>query len=212
MRWHSSLYKKAANLRNGPFYPTAIGLFIPAQGWPFLPDPNNGNVSLFKSIFGFGEQAVLWKHQLVLRKAEYYTNTNSKLISLFYRIRLNCLQNKYAIHIPLNTCGRGLKLMHVGPVLVSTNAIVGQDCVLHMNVGIVAGGNNGFAPQLGDNIVVGYGAVILGNTHIASGVAIGANAVVNKDVIEENIAVAGVPAKKISNNGRNTWANGADRR
>ena len=44
MRWHSSLYKKAANLRNGPFYPTAIGLFIPAPGWPFLPDPNNGDL------------------------------------------------------------------------------------------------------------------------------------------------------------------------
>ena len=71
------------------------------------------------------------------------------------------------------------------------------------------GGNNGYAPVLGDNIVVGYGAVILGNTHVANGVAIGANAVVNKDVLEENIAVAGVPARKISNNGRNTWANGA---
>ena len=98
--------------------------------------------------------------------------------------------------------------MHVGPVLLNTNTVLGKDCVIHMNVGIVGGGNNGYAPVLGDNIVVGYGAVVLGNTHVANGVAIGANAVVNKDVIEENIAVAGVPARKISNNGRNTWANG----
>ncbi len=30
-------------------------------------------------------------------------------------------------------------------------------------------------------------------------------AVVNKDVLESNIAVAGVPPRKISNNGRKTW-------
>ena len=169
-----------------------------------------GNVSIIKGLFGLGEQAVLWKHQVLLRKAEYYTNTGNKILALYYRIRLTRLQNKHAIHIPLNTCGRGLKLMHVGPVLLNTNTILGKDCVIHMNVGIVGGGNNCYAPVLGDNIVVGYGAVILGNTHVANGVAIGANAVVNKDVLEENIAVAGVPAKKISNNGRGSWANGAN--
>lgn len=177
--------------------------------WLAYEHSRYGNVKGIKVLLGLGEQAVLWKHQVLLRKAEYYTNTNNRVLALIYRVRLNKMQNKYAIHIPLNTCGRGLKLMHVGPVLMNTNTIVGKDCVFHMNVGIVAGGNNGFAPVLGDNIVVGYGSVVLGNTHIANGVTIGANAVVNKDVLEENIAVAGVPAKKISNNGRTTWANGS---
>ncbi len=36
------------------------------------------------------------------------------------------------------------------------------------------------APKLGDGVVIGFGA----------------NAVITKDVLEENIAVAGVPAKK----------------
>lgn len=53
--------------------------------------------------------------------------------------------------------------------------------------------------------MVGVGAIILGDVTIADGVAIGANAVVNKSVTEENIAVAGVSAKKISNNGRAEW-------
>ena len=56
-------------------------------------------------------------------------------------------------------------------------------------------------------MIVGFGAVILGNTHIADSVAIGANAVVNKDVTEEDIAVAGVPARKVSDRGRSAWAN-----
>lgn len=95
-----------------------------------------GNVSIIKVLFGLGEQAVLWKHQVLLRKAEYYTNTGNKILALYYRIRLTRLQNKHAIHIPLNTCGRGLKLMHVGPVLLNTNTILGKDCVIHMNVGV----------------------------------------------------------------------------
>jgi len=37
---------------------------------------------------------------------------------------------------------------------------------------------------------------------IADGIVIGANSVVNKSFTEENITIAGVPAKKINNKGR----------
>lgn len=43
---------------------------------------------------------------------------------------------------------------------------------------------------------------------VADNVAIGANAVVCTDIVEENIAVAGVPAKKISSHGRLEWNKG----
>ena len=165
-----------------------------------------GNVSGLRLFCGLGEQAILWKHQKLLRKAEYYTNANKKLLSLLFRIRLNKVQTKYAMHVPLNCCGKGFKIMHVGPILINEKAIIGHDCVVHMNVAIVAGGTDDYAPVLGNNIVVGYGAVILGNTMIADGVAIGANAVVNRDVLEQGIAVAGVPSKKISEHGRSYWA------
>ena len=95
--------------------------------------------------------------------------------------------------------------MHLGPILINRNAVVGEDCSLHMNTGLVAGGTNHGVPTLEKGVVVGIGAIVLGDVHIADDVAIGANAVVNKDVAEENIAVAGVPAKKISNNGRKEW-------
>ena len=165
-----------------------------------------GNIKGLRLLFGLGEQAILWKHQTLLRKAEYYTNNNKTLMSLFYRTRLNKMQTKYALHIPLNCCGKGFKIMHVGPLLINEKAIIGCDCVAHMNVAIVAGGTDDYAPVLGNNIVVGYGAVILGHTTIADGVAVGTNAVVNRDVLEPGIAVAGVPAKKISNHGRSYWA------
>lgn len=41
----------------------------------------------------------------------------------------------------------------------------------------------------------------MGGITIVDSVAIGANAVVNKDILEPDIAVGGVPARKISNNG-----------
>lgn len=53
---------------------------------------------------------------------------------------------------------------------------------------------------------------MLGDVRLADNIAVGANAVVNKSFDEENIAIAGVPAKKISNNGRKVWAGIEERR
>ena len=95
--------------------------------------------------------------------------------------------------------------MHVGSILVNHNSRIGKDCSLHINTSIVASGHGSSSPKLGDGIVVGVGAAILGNIELADNIAVGANAVVNKNFLEENIAIAGVPAKKISDNGRLTW-------
>lgn len=163
-----------------------------------------GKGGLFRMLSG-SEGQVLRKHQILLRKTEYYTNTKNKILALFYKMRLYRVQNKYALHIPLNCCGKGLRIMHVGPILINGNSVLGENCALHINTAIVADGLDGSVPTLEDGVVVGVGAVILGGIRVAKNVAIGANAVVNRDVIEENIAVAGVPAKKISNNGRLAW-------
>lgn len=90
--------------------------------------------------------------------------------------------------------------MHLGPILTNGNVKIGKDCALHINTSFVAQGASSGAPQLGD----GVGSVVLG-VYVANNVAIGANALVNKNVEEENIAIAGVPARKVSNNGRLGW-------
>jgi len=154
----------------------------------------------------FFEGQVVVRHQILLRKAELYCNTGHKLLGMIYRMRLSRLQTRYGgMTIPLNVFDKGLYVLHVGPRNINGNAVVGKNCALHTNVGLVAGGHNSGAPSLGDNVVIGTGAVVLGDVSIADGIAIGANAVVNKDFTEKNIAIAGVPAKKISNNGSSTW-------
>lgn len=151
------------------------------------------------------EGAILKKHQILLRKTEYHLNVGHKFRYLFYRLRLLRLQSKYSLHLPINCFAKGLHLMHVGPILVNGNASIGEFCSIHIGTGIVAGGPDDCAPVLGAHVIVGVGAKIVGNVHIADGIAIGANAVVTRDFLEPNITIAGVPAKKISNNGSKTW-------
>lgn len=61
----------------------------------------------------------------------------------------------------------------------------------------------GGVPTIGNNVYLGSGCKVIGAVKVADNVAVGANAVVTKDVLEEGIAVAGIPAKKVSNN--NSW-------
>ena len=110
-----------------------------------------------------------------------------------------------ALNIDCNVCGKGLKIMHLGPILTNGRAHIGENVKLHVNTHIVAGGSNDDVPIIGNNVVIGVGAVVLGRSIIADGIAIGANAVVNKSFQQPNITIAGVPAKKISDKGRDSW-------
>ena len=162
-------------------------------------------VGFFNRLFSITEMAILRKHQILLRKTEFYYNTNHHILYHIYRIRLFRIQNKYLMRIPINTCGKGLYLPHLGSRLINGSAKLGRDCILHVNTCIVAGGIGNGVPSIGNNVALGVGAVVLGDIHVADGVAIGANAVVNRSVEENNITVAGVPAKKISNHSREDW-------
>jgi serine O-acetyltransferase len=164
----------------------------------------SGIRGLLRYLVG-NENAVIWHFQRRMRITEYYFNTNKRFLYFQSLFRFNHLRNKYSLIFYLNTCGKGLKIMHLGPILTNRNAQIGENCALHINTSIVAQGISNAAPILGNGVVVGVGAVILGGVKIADNVAIGANAVVNHDVDEENIAVAGVHAQKISNNGRLEW-------
>ena len=66
-----------------------------------------GNVSWLKTLLSQGEKAILWKHQKLLRKAEYYLNTRKGLLLRLTRFRLLKLQSRYAIHIPSTAAARG---------------------------------------------------------------------------------------------------------
>lgn len=151
------------------------------------------------------EKAIIWSYQKRLRKTEYYNNTNKKIRCAFSKIILHKKQNQYGLNISVIVFEKGLKIMHLGSVLTNSKVRVGKNCTVHINTALVARGTNAGVPILGDNIVIGVGATILGDIRLANGIAIGANSLVNKSFEEQNIAIAGCPAKKISNNGDSTW-------
>lgn len=166
----------------------------------------HGRFSSFAEFFELNETSIKRKYNTKLRHLEYYLNTGKKVRAAITRIKLNKLMNKYCLRIPPNCVEKGLKIMHVGPILINGRASIGKNCSLHINTTIAAKGISDDAPILGNGVVVGVGSVILGGVSIADNVAIGANSVVTKNITEENIAVAGAPAKKVSNNGSLEWS------
>ena len=89
--------------------------------------------------------------------------------------------------------GTGLQLPHNGlGVVINPNTVIGNNVKIHQNVTL--GGRNGSGcPIIEDNVLIGVGAVILGDVVIGENSSIGANAVVLNDVPPNSIAV-GIPA------------------
>lgn len=80
--------------------------------------------------------------------------------------------------------GPGLVLGHVGPIVVSREAMVGSDCGLMQGVtlGRRSGGEKKGAPSLGNGVFVGVNAVVYGRITVGDGANIGALSYVDKDV------------------------------
>ncbi len=143
-----------------------------------------------------------WKFLIALRHEEYHANKGGKwhrVCKKFWAMLHSHYGVKMGWDIPINTFGPGLKINHYGLIIVNGNARIGAFCDIHQGVNI---GQHGAAqddvPTIGDNVWIGPGAKIFGKITIASRCAIGANAVVNASFEEENITIAGMPARKIN--------------
>jgi serine O-acetyltransferase len=94
--------------------------------------------------------------------------------------------------------GAGLFIDHGMGVVIGETAIVGDDVLLFH--GVTLGGVDDRLgrrhPRLGDGVVVGAGAKILGPLDIGRGARIGAQAVVLADV-PANATAVGIPARVI---------------
>lgn len=140
--------------------------------------------------------------QKTLRKLEYSINCEkgflAKLDRFFIRLRFIKLSYKLGFSIPVNVCGPGLSIAHFGNIIINKGTQIGANCRIHsgVNIGTEAGYSK-LAPIIGDNCYIGPGAKLFGPIKIASGCAVGANAVVTKSCIEENKALIGIPAKPV---------------
>ena len=104
---------------------------------------------------------------------------------------------------PGATIGKGLVIDHGTGVVIGETTEIGDNCTLYQ--GVTLGGTGKDVgkrhPTLGDNVLVGAGAKVLGPILIESNSKIAANAVVLKDIPESSTAV-GIPARIVRQGGR----------
>ena len=116
--------------------------------------------------------------------------------SFLYKVLKPVSEILTGIELPCEaTVGRRFRIDHFGGIIISGDAIFGDDCILRngVTVGLRSTGERG-SPIIGNRVDIGAGAKILGNIRIGDDVAIGANAVVITDVPSHSIAV-GIPAR-----------------
>ncbi|HUO09771.1 MAG TPA: serine O-acetyltransferase [Phycisphaerae bacterium] len=117
--------------------------------------------------------------------------------SVLYRFLFRYVRNHYGIELPYSAqVGRRVIIEHQSCIVIHGNAVIGDDCIIRQGVTL---GNRVMerpleAPILGRGVNVGAGAKILGKIHVGDAAAIGANAVVCRDVPAHSVAV-GIPAR-----------------
>lgn len=108
--------------------------------------------------------------------------------------KFKCLGAKLGITIGNNVFGYGLVMPHYGTIVVGESNNIGNYAVLHTSTCISSNGK-----IIGNGLYLSTGAKITSKVILGDNVSIGANSVVNKSYKEDNIMIAGVPAKYIKN-------------
>ncbi len=103
---------------------------------------------------------------------------------------------------PGATIGKGLFIDHGTGVVIGETAEIGDNCILYQGVtlGGTGKGKGKRHPTLGNNVMVGCGAKVLGPFKIGDNVKIAANAVVLEEIPDNSTAV-GAPARVVRRNG-----------
>ena len=116
---------------------------------------------------------------------------------------------------PGATIGKGLLIDHGSGVVIGETAIVGDNCTIYQ--GVTLGGTGKETgkrhPTIGNNVLIGAGAKVLGSFKVGDNSVIAANSVVLHEV-PENSTCVGAPARVKKINGQRVgdidWASTPD--
>ena len=140
-------------------------------------------------------------HRLYLSEHYFSARLVSQLARFFTGVEIH----------PGATIGKGLVIDHGSGVVIGETAEIGDNCTLYQ--GVTLGGTGKDVgkrhPTLGDGVLVGAGAKVLGPFTVSDGSKVAANAVVLKEIPENSTAV-GIPARVVKRDGARVAAPGAD--
>ena len=136
-----------------------------------------------------GLQALMWhrvSHGLHRLGLPFIPRFFSQLARFFTGIEIH----------PGAQIGKGVFIDHGMGVVIGETAIVGDYALIYQGVTLGGTGKESGKrhPTLGENVVVGAGAKVLGNLQIGSNVRIGAGSVVLRDV-PSDCTVVGIPGR-----------------
>ena len=115
-----------------------------------------------------------------------------KLLSIFGTLMFKAVEIMYGIHIRSEIeIGPGLYIGHFGNIFVGGKTKIGKNCNISQGVtiGWAGKGVNWGLPIIDDNVFIGPGAKVFGKINIGNNVAIGANAVVTKNLPDNAVAI-----------------------
>ena len=146
--------------------------------------------------------------QVVFLYPGFHALVNHRIAQLFFRGKLFFIARMISqlsrfctgieIH-PGAVIGKGLFIDHGAGVVIGETAIIGNNCTIYHGVTLGGTGKDKGVrrhPSLGNDVLVGAGAKILGAIRIGDNSLIGANAVLLMDVPEDS-TVVGVPGRLI---------------
>jgi serine O-acetyltransferase len=117
---------------------------------------------------------------LVTLRPEFRIQFCTRIGGLWEIIMKNIYCRKYSIIIERGAkIGGGLILAHYPGIIIGGGVKIGANCTIFQNVTI--GYRNGF-PEIGNNVFIGAGAIIIGPVKIGNNVKIGAGAIVVDDI------------------------------
>lgn len=135
-------------------------------------------------LFNDGFWAVIW-----YKIAHYFYTHHMKVIGLYIMHRVK-IRRGIEIH-PASIIGKNLLIDHGVGVVIGETAIIGDNCVIYQGVTLGGTGKEKGKrhPTIGNYVMIGAGAKILGNIYIGDNVKIGANAVVLNNIEPLNTVV-----------------------
>jgi serine O-acetyltransferase len=153
---------------------------------------------IFLMLFNLSYQGP--KYILYMRIANYFYKTKRRFLAKLVAVRLMKMSLKHGVEISYKSkIGEGLSMPHCNNIIIGEATVIGKNCTILQGATI---GSNLFKARyklatVGDNVLIGAGAKIIGPIKIGNNVTIGANSVITKD-IPDNVVVAGSPAKVVS--------------
>ncbi|OWV14383.1 hypothetical protein [Fibrobacter sp. UWB5] len=130
-----------------------------------------------------------------MRIVSYYKHQKGVLNKIFLGVhyaRYRKLGLKLGFSIGYDSLGYGVVIPHYGTIVIGGSNRIGNYAVLHTSTCISDNGKN-----IGDGLYLSTGAKITSKVNLGNGISIGANSLVNKDCVEDNVLLAGMPAKVI---------------